>query len=219
MAMTGSSLVSIGLPGLFVKLTDSENRAWAAELRPDGRPRIPPGQHAVKALVPMGGAAGPGKIDEWHLKISGLVKQPQTISFRNLMGLNQMNLTCDVHCVTGWTLLDSKWAGVRITEIIKRVGVKNSARFVIFEGHAGYSSNIPLAEAVKENAILAHQFFGKRLPRAHGAPLRALIPDRYFYKSVKWLEGIRFSEIDAPGYYESSGYSNTADPWKEERFD
>lgn len=219
MAMTGGSLVSIGLPGLFVKLTGSENRAWAAELRPDGRPRIPPGQHAVKALVPMGGAAGPGKIDEWHLKISGLVKQPQTISFRNLMGLNQVNLTCDVHCVTGWTLLDSKWAGVRITEIIKRVGVKNSARFVIFEGHAGYSSNIPLAEAVKENAILAHQFFGKRLPRVHGAPLRALIPDRYFYKSVKWLEGIRFSEIDAPGYYESSGYSNTADPWKEERFD
>lgn len=219
MAMTGGSLVSIGLPGLFVKLTGSENRAWAAELRPDGRPRIPPGQHAVKALVPMGGAAGPGKIDEWHLKISGLVKQPQTISFRNLMGLNQVNLTCDVHCVTGWTLLDSKWAGIRITEIIKRVGVKNSARFVIFEGHAGYSSNIPLAEAVKENAILAHQFFGKRLPRAHGAPLRVLIPDRYFYKSVKWLEGIRFSEIDAPGYYESSGYSNTADPWKEERFD
>lgn len=217
--MTGGSLVSIGLPGLFVKLTDSENRAWAADLRPDGRPRIPPGQHAVKALVPMGGAAGPGKIDDWHLKISGLVEQPQTISFRNLMGLNQMNLTCDVHCVTGWTLLDSKWAGIRITEIIKRVGVKNSARFVIFEGHAGYSSNIPLDEAVKENAILAHQFFGKRLPKAHGAPLRALIPDRYFYKSVKWLEEVRFSDIDEPGYYESSGYSNTADPWKEERFD
>ncbi len=217
--MTGGSLVSIGLPGLFVKLTDSENRAWAADLRPDGRPRIPPGQHAVKALVPMGGAAGPGKIDDWHLKISGLVEQPQTISFRNLMGLNQVNLTCDVHCVTGWTLLDSKWAGIRITEIIKRVGVKNSARFVIFEGHAGYSSNIPLDEAVKENAILAHQFFGKRLPKAHGAPLRALIPDRYFYKSVKWLEEVRFSDIDEPGYYESSGYSNTADPWKEERFD
>ena len=217
--MTGGSLVSIGLPGLFVKLTDSENRAWAADLRPDGRPRIPPGQHAVKALVPMGGAAGPGKIDDWRLKISGLVEQPQTISFRNLMGLNQMNLTCDVHCVTGWTLLDSKWAGIRITEIIKRVGVKNSARFVIFEGHAGYSSNIPLDEAVKENVILAHQFFGKRLPIAHGAPLRALIPDRYFYKSVKWLEAIRFSEIDEPGTYESSGYSNTADPWKEERFD
>ena len=219
MAMTGGSLVSIGLPGLFVKLTDSENRAWAADLRPDGRPRIPPGQHAVKALVPMGGAAGPGKIDDWHLKISGLVEQPQTFSFRNLMGLNQVNLTCDVHCVTGWTLLDSKWAGMRITEIIKRVGVKNSARFVIFEGHAGYSSNIPLDEAVKKNVILAHQFFGKQLPKAHGAPLRVLIPDRYFYKSVKWLEAIRFTEIDEPGYYESSGYSNTADPWKEERFD
>jgi DMSO/TMAO reductase YedYZ molybdopterin-dependent catalytic subunit len=219
MALAGGSLVSIGLPGLFVKLTDAENQAWAADLRPDGRPRIPPGQHAVKALVPMGGAAGPGNIDEWQLKISGQVKQPQTIDFRSLMGLSQVNLTCDVHCVTGWTLLDSKWTGIRITEIMRKAGVMSSAQYVILEGHAGYSSNIPLNEAVKENVILAHQFFGKRLSRPHGAPVRALIPDRYFYKSVKWIVGIRFTEADDPGYYESRGYSNTADPWKEERFE
>jgi DMSO/TMAO reductase YedYZ molybdopterin-dependent catalytic subunit len=219
MAVTGGSLVSIGLPGLFVKLTDSENQAWAADLRPDGRPRIPPGQHAVKALVPMGGVAGSGKIDDWHLKISGQVEHPQSIRFQNLMDLNPVALTCDVHCVTGWTLLDSQWAGIRITEIINQVNVKNSARYLIFEGHAGYTSSIPLDEAVKENVILAHQFFGKQLPKAHGAPLRAVIPDRYFYKSVKWLEGIRFSEVDEPGFYESRGYSNSADPWKEERFE
>ncbi|MGD8345278.1 MAG: molybdopterin-dependent oxidoreductase [Desulfobacterales bacterium] len=219
MALAGGSLVSIGLPGLFVKLTDFENQAWAADLRPDGRTRIPPGQHAVKALVPMGGAARSGSIDDWQLKISGQVKKPLSINFRSLMGFNQVDLTCDVHCVTGWTLLDSKWTGIRITEIIKKVGVKSSAQFVILEGHAGYSSNIPLSEAVKENAILAHQFFGKRLSTPHGAPVRALIPDRYFYKSVKWLEGIRFSDVDEPGFYESRGYSNSADPWKEERFD
>ncbi len=219
MATAGGTLVSIGLPGLFVKLTEPENRAWAAALRPDGRPRIPPGQQAVKALVPMGGTAGSGNIDGWHLKIGGQVEHPQTISFRNLMGLNQVNQTCDVHCVTGWTLLDSKWRGIRLTELMKLAGVKKRARFVIFEGHAGYTSNIPLSEAVKENVILAHQFFGDRLPKAHGAPVRGLVPDRYFYKSVKWLEGIRFSEIDEPGYYESGGYSNTADPWKEERYE
>ncbi|MBW2437193.1 MAG: hypothetical protein PVH74_18475 [Desulfobacterales bacterium] len=84
MTLTGGSLVSIGLPGLFVKLTETENPAWAAELRPDGRSRIPPGQHAVKTLVPMGGVAGSGKIDDWHLKISGQVQDPQTISFQNL---------------------------------------------------------------------------------------------------------------------------------------
>ncbi len=219
MTLAGGSLVSIGLPGVFVKLTDSENQAWAAELRPDGRPRIPPGQHAVNKLTPMGGTPGSGSVSDAYLKISGVVEHPQMIHFQDLLGLNPVVLTCDVHCVTGWTLLDSTWTGVRMTEIMKQVNVKKSARFVIFEGHAGYTSNIPVSEAVKDNVILAHQFFGKQLPKAHGAPLRALVPDRYFYKSVKWLEGIRFSEVDEPGYYESRGYSNTADPWKEERFE
>jgi DMSO/TMAO reductase YedYZ molybdopterin-dependent catalytic subunit len=219
MALAGGSLVSIGLPGLFVKLTDAENRAWAADLRPDGRIRIPPGQRAVKALKPMGGAAGSGRTDAWQLKISGAVEKPQIISFQGLLGLNPIDLTCDVHCVTGWTLLDSKWTGIRITEIMNMAGVRSNARFVILEGHAGYTSNIPLSEAVKENVILAYQFSGKQLSVPHGAPVRALIPDRYFYKSVKWLEGIRFSEEDEPGFYENRGYSNSADPWKEERFE
>lgn len=219
MALAGGSLVSIGLPGLFVKLTDAENQAWAANLRPDGRTRIPPGQHAVKALKPMGGAAGSGRTDAWQLKISGAVEKPQIIRFRGLPDLNPVDLTCDVHCVTGWTLLDSKWTGIRMLEIMKQAGVRSNARFVILEGHAGYTSNIPLSVALKENVILAYQFSGKPLSEPHGAPVRALIPDRYFYKSVKWLEGIRFSEVDEPGFYESRGYSNSADPWKEERFE
>jgi DMSO/TMAO reductase YedYZ molybdopterin-dependent catalytic subunit len=95
---------------------------------------------------------------------------------------------------------------------------KKSAGFVILEGHGEYSSNIPIQEARKDNVILAYEFSGNALPVAHGAPVRALVPDRYFYKSVKWLEGIKFSAVDEPGYYESGGYSNTADPWKEERY-
>lgn len=219
MAAAGGTVVSIGLPGIFVKLLDSENRAFAAQLRPDGRPRIPPGQHAVRALIPMGGTEGPGDIASWKLQVSGEVDNPISLTFKDLKKFDHVNLTCDVHCVTGWTLLDSKWRGIRVAAIMDLAKVKKSARFVIFEAHAGYTSNIPISEAGKQNVILAHRFFGKALPRAHGAPVRALVPDRYFYKSAKWLEGIRFSAVDEPGYYERSGWSNTADPWNEERFD
>jgi DMSO/TMAO reductase YedYZ molybdopterin-dependent catalytic subunit len=98
------------------------------------------------------------------------------------------------------------------------VEVKASAGFVIFEAPGDYSSSIPISEAKKDNVMLAHGLYGKKLPEVHGAPLRGLVPDRYFYKSVKWLQGINFTIEDEPGYYESSGYSNSADPWKEQRF-
>jgi len=219
MATTGGTVVSIGLPGVFVKLMDSGNRAVAAQLRPDGRPRIPPGQHAVKALPNMGG----GQIDEnltgWRLKITGDIENPMTFIISELMDLNQIDLICDVHCVTGWTLLDSRWRGISMKTIINLVKAKDTDGFVILKAAGGYTSSIPLAEALKDNVMLAHGFNDRKLPQAHGAPLRALIPDRYFYKSVKWLEEIKFSSVDEPGYYESGGYSNSADPWKEERFD
>jgi DMSO/TMAO reductase YedYZ molybdopterin-dependent catalytic subunit len=219
MALAGGTLISIGLPGTFFKLMDSENTALAAELRDDGRPRIPPGQHAVKGLTDMGGVSGSGDIKGWQLKITGEVEAPTGLSYQKLSALEGVDLTCDVHCVTGWTLLDSKWRGVRMKTIIESVRVKKNAGFVILEGHGGYTSNIPMDEARKDNVILAYEFSGNALPVAHGAPVRALVPDRYFYKSVKWLEGIKFSAVDEPGYYESGGYSNSADPWKEERFD
>ena len=219
MAAAGGTLVSIGLPGVFVKLMDSENRALAAELRPDGRPRIPPGQHAVKALPNMGGTRGAKTISGWRLEIGGEVENPRTLKFVDLLDLKQIDLTCDVHCVTGWTLLDSPWRGITMTTVIDLVKVKASARFVIFDAAGDYSSNIPLSEARKDNVILAHGYSGGDLPQVHGAPLRGLVPDRYFYKSVKWIKAIRFVSVDEPGYYENSGYSNSADPWKEERFD
>ncbi len=218
LTLTGGTVVGMTLPGVFIKLTDKENLAMASELRPDGRTRIPPGQQAVKMLIDMGGAKGPGNVPGWRLKIYGEVDRPLTLDFEKLMTLKQVDLTCDVHCVTGWTLLDSKWRGIPMTALMDLVQVKKSAGFVIFESHAGYTSNIPISEARKENVILAHGFFGRPLPQPHGAPLRALVPDRYFYKSAKWLEGVKFTIEDEPGYWEKGGYSNSADPWKEERY-
>jgi DMSO/TMAO reductase YedYZ molybdopterin-dependent catalytic subunit len=219
MATTGGTVVSIGLPGVFVKLMDSSNRAVAAQLRSDGRPRIPPGQHAVKVLPNMGGGQTDENVTGWRLKITGDIENPMTFIISELMDLNQIDLICDVHCVTGWTLLDSRWRGISMKTIVNLVKAKETAGFVILKAAGGYSSSIPLAEALKDNVMLAHGFNDRKLPQVHGAPLRALIPDRYFYKSVKWLEEIKFSSVDEPGYYESGGYSNSADPWKEERFD
>jgi len=218
LAKAGGSVVGISLPGVFVKLMDLENIALAAETRPDGRPRLPPGQQAVKRLFDMGGIHGTTDMDDWRLQVHGEVERPTALTYQELLELTQVDLKCDVHCVTGWTLLDSQWRGVRLTAIMDLVKTKESAQFVIFEAAAGYTSNIPISEARKGNVILAHSFFGKALPRPHGAPVRGLVPDRYFYKSAKWLQGVKFTARDEPGYWERQGYSNSADPWKEERF-
>ncbi|MBI4766325.1 MAG: molybdopterin-dependent oxidoreductase [Deltaproteobacteria bacterium] len=218
LAAAGGTMVSIGLPGTFVKLFDFEQRALAAQTRPDGKPRIPPGQDAIKKILDMGGRPGTATVDNFTLRVRGEVEKPLVLSYQDLLALEQVQLTCDVHCVTGWTLLDSRWSGVRLSTIMRLAKLRKEANFVIFEAAAGYTANIPITEARKENVILAHSFFGQKLPKEHGSPVRALVPDRYFYKSAKWLEGIKFTTKDEPGYWESNGYSNSADPWKEERY-
>ncbi len=218
MALSGGALVQIGLPGTFAKLSFAENARFASELRPDGRLRVPPGQLAVESIQDMGGAPGPGLDPEWRLQISGEVKNPAIFTWDDLMQLPKTDLVCDVHCVTGWTLLDASWQGISLKQLMDAVGVTDQAGFVIFQAHAGYTTSIPIGDARKDNVILAHTFFDERLDEPHGAPLRGLVPDRYFYKSAKWVEEIRFSTKDELGYWESGGFSNSADPWTEDRY-
>ncbi len=218
MALSSGALVQIGLPGIFVKLSLAENTALASELRADGRSRLPPGQMAVESIQKMGGMPGPGLDPEWRLTIRGEVKKPAAFTWDDLMQFPQTDLLCDVHCVTGWTLLDSAWQGILLTRLMDAVHITEQAAFVIFEAHAGYTTSIPIKEARKDNVILAHGFSGEPLSEHHGAPLRGLVPDRYFYKSAKWIQAIRFSATDELGYWESGGFSNTADPWKEDRY-
>ncbi|MBA4394759.1 MAG: molybdopterin-binding oxidoreductase [Desulfobacca sp.] len=218
LAAAGGTLIGIGLPGTFAKVFDFEQQALAAQTRPDGKPRIPPGQEAVKKIEDMGGIPGTATIDNLALQVKGEVGKPLILSYKDLLALDQVHLTCDVHCVTGWTLLDARWSGVRLSTIMHLAKVRKEANFVIFEAYGGYTANIPITEARREHVILAHSFFGRKLPKEHGGPLRALVPDRYFYKSAKWLEGIKFTAKDEPGYWERNGYSNSADPWKEERY-
>jgi DMSO/TMAO reductase YedYZ molybdopterin-dependent catalytic subunit len=219
LAAAGGSIVSIGLPGHFYKLSANETGQLTGARRADGRLRLPPGQHAVKALHDMGGEHGTKNAASWRLHIHGRVAHPLTLTFEQLMALGRVPLTCDVHCVTGWSLLDARWGGIRLNHLMAHAKVRQDVRFVIFESPEGYTSNIPIEEARKGNVILADTFNDQPLPLAHGSPLRALVPDLYFWKSVKWLQGIKFTVDDEPGFYENASYSNTADPWTEDRFD
>jgi DMSO/TMAO reductase YedYZ molybdopterin-dependent catalytic subunit len=216
--MSAGTVVAALGGGAYVFADDSEERQARASLRPDGRPRLPPNQYLLKHLRPMGGEEGDPSPGAWHLTVHGEVESPFTIDFAGLLAMPQVEQICDVHCVTKWTVLDAHFTGVRVADLALRAKVKATAHHVVFEAAHGYTSNVPLREALAPNVLVAHRLGGTPLPRAHGSPVRALVPDLYFWKSAKWLTGIRFTAEDRPGYWETRGYSNHADPWKEERF-
>jgi DMSO/TMAO reductase YedYZ molybdopterin-dependent catalytic subunit len=216
-AMAGTVITALGGAG-YVFASEEDEKKARATMRPDGRPKLPPGQYLLSRIRPMGGTEGDPSPGAWHLKVYGEVEQPFTIDFGELLKMQQVDQVCDVHCVTKWTCLDSKWTGVKLADLAARAKVKPSARHVIFEAAAGYTSNVPLREALAPNVLIAHKYEGSPLARAHGAPARVLVPDLYFWKSAKWITAVRFAATDRPGYWETRGYHNHADPWKEERY-
>lgn len=215
-AAAGTTLSLLG-GGLYVFSDDLLGEA-KAETRKDGRPRVPPGQRVLQALKPMGGQPGDPRPSEFRLKVHGAVDQPLSLSLADLVKMGAVTLALDVHCVTGWSVLGAKFKGVRVSDLAQKAGVKASARHVIFEAAHGYTANVLLKEALHPEVLVSWELNGERLPRAHGAPVRAVNPLLYFWKSPKWLTGIKFVEKDEPGYWEVRGYNNHADPWKEERY-
>ena len=215
-AAAGTVIVAFG-GGLYV-ISDDLTREARAQERGDGRPRVPPGQRVITALKPMGGEPGEPSPGKFRLKVHGEVEAPFELDFAGLLAMPQVELALDVHCVTGWSVLGAKFKGARVKDLAERAKLKPSARHVVFEAAHGYTANVRLNEALKPNVLVAHQLDGRPLPRAHGAPVRGVVPDLYFWKSAKWLTGIRFTARDEPGYWETRGYHNHADPWLEERY-
>lgn len=189
-----------------------------AERRPDGRPRVPPGQRLLRALKPMGGEPGSSLRQDFKLKLSGEIEEPLELDFAGLLAVGVTELPLDVHCVTGWSVLGARFKGVRLADLAAKVKPKPSARHVIFEAAHGYTANVPLREALAPDVLVAFELDGQPLARQHGAPVRGVVPDLYFWKSAKWLTGIRFTTRDEPGYWEVRGYNNHGDPWLEERY-
>lgn len=216
-AAVGTIFVAIG--GNVFRLADSIlNQQALAEERPDGRKRLPPGQRVVEQLPYGGGQPGNSRTEGYQLKVYGEVNEPFTLNYAELTRIGQERLTADVHCVTGWSYLGGIWTGVTVKKLAEKAGLKPTANFVIFECAHGYTANITLAEALKPNVMVATHLNDRPFQRLYGAPVRSLVPDLYFWKSAKWLEGIRFTKRDEPGFWETRGYHNVGDPWKEQRF-
>lgn len=216
-AAAGTALMALG--GAFVRLAaDDLTKAARAATRPDGRSKLPPGQRVLELLRPMGGDEGDGKTETFKLKVHGLTKQPFEVDYDNLLKLPHVEKVADVHCVTGWSMLDGTWKGVQIKKLAELAEMKPEARFVILEAANGFTANIPLKEAFADNALITYRLNGKPFALDHGAPVRGLIPDLYFWKSSKWITGVKFVKGDQPGFWETRGYHNHADPWKEERY-
>ena len=216
-AAAGTLMMALG-GALFRIAADDLTKQARAEKRGDGRPRLPPGQRVIEFLRPMGGQEGDGDVKTFKLKVHGLVKKPFEVDYAGLLQLPQVEKVADVHCVTGWSLLGGVWKGVQIATLAEKAQVKPEARFVIFEAAHGYTANAPLKEATADTAMVTYRLNGKPLALQHGAPVRGLVPDLYFWKSAKWITGVRFVRADEPGYWETRGYNNHADPWREERY-
>ena len=181
--------------------------------------RIPPGQYFTDKW-PVLHAGGVPDVDlaDWEFRVFGLVANPITLSFDELLALGEQEQASDIHCVTRWTKLDMPWKGVPMQAVLDAVAPLDSARYVIAHSEQGFTANVPIEAIQAPDVMLAYEAEGQPLTPEHGFPLRLLVPSRYFWKSAKWLRGLEFSDVDKPGFWEGYGYHNDADPWKEERY-
>lgn len=154
----------------------------------------------------------------WDFRVEGLVENPVRLTYDEFMLLERTVDVSDFHCVTGWSRFDNKWEGVRFSDIAKLVKPKINARFATIEADGGYTTSLPLTELMKPDVLFAYAFEGKPLEPMHGGPLRLVVPKKYAYKCAKWVRRVVFTEKQELGYWEQRGYSNSADPWKEERY-
>jgi len=189
------------------------------------RKGLPPGQKPIKRLLRWGKdhptIGGPvPKIDlkKWILTIEGEVKKPIKLNWNNLLKLPTVESVSDFHCVEGWSVLGLKWEGIRFKHIVKIVEPEDTVKFVYFECADGYTTCLPLEELLGDNILVAYKLDGKYLEEGIGAPLRLVVPDKYAYKSAMWITRIKFASKKEIGYWESRGYSDTADVWKNDRF-
>ena len=179
--------------------------------------RVPPGQYVTQDFPVL--SAGPTPrtpLDAWSFTIQGAVDEPVSWTWDELQELPAETFTVDIHCVTKWTKLDTIWRGVSVDTLLE--GVDSTAEYVVQFADGGYTTNLPLDDITGGKAWVAFSYGGQPLAPEHGGPARMLVPHLYFWKSAKWLRGLRLQTDDEPGFWEVNGYNNYGDPWREQRY-
>jgi DMSO/TMAO reductase YedYZ molybdopterin-dependent catalytic subunit len=194
-------------------------RAGEADGGGDLGARTPPGQYLTTDFPVL--SAGPTPripLDRWSFRIEGLVHEPVQWTWDEFLALPARDWTVDISCVTKWTRLDMRWRGPSVDTILEHVEIEPAAAFAIAWADGDYTTNLPLADVLNGQAFVAYEYDGKPLAPEHGGPARLVVPDRYFWKSAKWVRGLRLRARDEPGFWESLGYHNRGDQWREERY-
>jgi len=179
--------------------------------------RIPPGQYPTNEFPVL--SAGPTPhtpLEGWTFRVEGEIDEPLVWDWDAFHALPAEQITVDIHCVTKWTKLDTTWRGVSLDTILG--SAETAAEYVVAFSDGGYTTNLPLEDLLGGKAWIAFEFDGAPLEPEHGGPARLLVPHLYFWKSAKWVRGLTLRLDDQPGFWESYGYHNYGDPWREQRY-
>src|SRR5579863_2475854 len=194
------------------------SRGFHGRGRPDADPsRIPPGQYLETGFPVL--SAGPTPhtpLEDWTFTVGGALDTPRTWPWAQFVELPAEEITVDIHCVTKWTKLDTTWRGVAVDTLLD--GIDTRGRWVTAFSDGGYTTNLPLDDLTGGRAWVAYEYAGEPLHPEHGGPARLLVPHLYFWKSAKWLRGLKFTRADERGFWENYGYHNHGDPWLEQRY-
>ncbi len=194
------------------------NRGFGGRRQQRGMGLIPPGQYVVDGFPVL--TAGPTPetpLEDWDFTIVDETgEEAAQWTWPEFRALPAEDVTVDIHCVTKWSKLGTRWRGVPVDALLE--GVETSAEFVMAFCDGGYTTNLPLEDVMEGRAWVAFEYDGADLEPEHGAPARLLVPHLYFWKSAKWVRGLRLIIEDEPGFWESLGYHNYADPWREQRY-
>jgi len=178
--------------------------------------RVPPGQYVVTDFPVL--SAGPtprSPLAAWTFTLEDEEGgQLNRWSWEELLALPTTELTVDIHCVTKWSKLGTRWKGVSFDDLLRAAGREPPTPYVMAFCDGGYTTNLPVADLRGDRAIIAYEYDGAPLPPEHGFPARLLVPHLYFWKSAKWVRGLRFMPTNRPGFWETHGYHRRGDPWK-----
>jgi len=182
--------------------------------------RLPPGQYDVGAEWPVLTAEVTPHLTtaDWTFTVEGLVDRPATWTWEQFQALAPSTFHGDIHCVTSWSKLGMTFSGVSVDTILEEVAHQPAATHVLVLCHTGYTTNLPLADVSDGKAWVVWEVDGEPLPTDHGGPARFLVPHLYFWKSAKWVSGLRLMDHDERGFWERNGYHDHGDPWLEQRY-
>jgi DMSO/TMAO reductase YedYZ molybdopterin-dependent catalytic subunit len=194
------------------------SRGFHRRRRSDVDPaRLPPGQYATDDFPVL--SAGPTPhtpLAEWKLALGGAVGRSRSWTWDEFTALPSETVTVDIHCVTKWSKFDTTWTGASVDTLLE--GVEPRGEFVLALCDGGYTANLPLADVTNGKAWIAYEYGGEPLAPEHGGPARLLVPHLYFWKSAKWVRGLKLGETNEWGFWENYGYHVYGDPWKEQRY-